>query len=150
MKRAERAKALFSEGYNCAQSVVLAFAAEAGLDEKLAADLARPLGGGMGRLRLTCGALAGAAVLSGLFFPELSKAEAYALVQEIARRFLEKHGKLGCGELLRQAGLPADVAPNPEERTPEYYQKRPCPQLIYDAADILEQICIERGKLREC
>lgn len=147
MKRGERAKALFLEGYNCAQAVVLAFAEDAGLDETLAKSFSRPLGGGMGRLRQTCGAVAGAAVASGVLFPELSKAEAYALVQEIARRFAAKNGSFNCGELLRGAGLKADTAPNPEKRTEEYYKKRPCPELIFDAADILEQICVERGRL---
>ena len=148
MKRAERAKALFSEGYNCAQAVVLAFAADAGLDEETAKNFSRPLGGGMGRLRQTCGAVAGAACASGVLFPELTKAEAYAIVQEIARRFREKNGSINCGELLTGAGLKTDTAPNPEARTPEYYKKRPCPNLIYDAAEILEEICIERGRLQ--
>ena len=72
MKRAERAKALFLEGYNCAQAVVLAFAEDAGLDESVAKAFSRPLGGGMGRLRQTCGAVSGAAVASGVLFPELT------------------------------------------------------------------------------
>lgn len=148
MKRAERAKALFLEGYNCAQAVVLAFAEDAGLDESVAKAFSRPLGGGMRRLRQTCGAVSGAAVASGVLFPELTKSEAYALVQEIARRFAEKNGSFNCGELLRGAGLKTDTAPNPERRTEEYYKKRPCPELIYDAAEILEDICIARGRLK--
>lgn len=148
MKRAERAKALFLEGYNCAQAVVLAFAEDAGLDESVAKAFSRPLGGGMGRLRQTCGAVSGAAVASGVLFPELTKPEAYALVQEIARRFAEKNGSFNCGELLRGAGLKTDTAPNPERRTEEYYKKRPCPELIFDAAEILEDICIARGRLK--
>ena len=148
MKRAERAKALFLEGYNCAQAVVLAFAEDAGLDESVAKEFSRPLRGGMGPLRQTCGAVSGAAVASGVLFPELTKPEAYALVQEIARRFAEKNGSFNCGELLRGAGLKTDTAPNPEKRTEEYYKKRPCPELIYDAAEILEDICIARGRLK--
>ena len=148
MKRAERAKALFLEGYNCAQAVVLAFAEDAGLDESVAKAFSRPLGGGMGRLRQTCGAVSGAAVASGVLFPELTKPEAYALVQEIARRFAEKNGSFNCGELLRGAGLKTDTAPNPERRTEEYYKKRPCPELIFDVAEILEDICIARGRLK--
>ena len=148
MKRAERAKALFLEGYNCAQAVVLAFAEDAGLDESVAKAFSRPLGGGMGRLRQTCGAVSGAAVASGVLFPELTKPEAYALVQEIARRFAEKNGSFNCGERLRGVGLKTDTAPNPEKRTEEYYKKRPCPELIYDAAEILEDICIARGRLK--
>ena len=150
MTRAERAEALFMEGYNCTQSVVLAFAEDAGLDRAQAENFSRPLGGGMGKLRLTCGALVGAAAMSGLFFPELSKPDCYALVQEIARRFQAKSGSLSCGELLAMAGLPVDTDPHPGERTPEYYAMRPCPRLIRDAAAVLEEICIQRGKLTPC
>ena len=46
-----------------------------------------------------------------------------------------------CRELL---GL--DVKhddPHPEERTEEYYQKRPCEEIIGDAAEILEKLIEE-------
>ncbi len=147
MTRAQQAKNYFLKGYNCSQSVVLAFAdvLDAPRDVLLAAAL--PLGGGMGRLRQTCGAVSGGAVALGLLFPALKKAEMYALVQELARRFSEKNGSINCGELLRGAGLSADTAPNPEERTPEYYRKRPCPDLICDAAEIVEGICRAHGRL---
>ena len=148
MKRAERAKALFLEGYNCAQAVVLAFAEDAGLDESVAKAFSRPLGGGMGRLRQTCGAVSGAAVATAVLFPELTKPEAYALGPAVARRVAGQNGSFNCGELLRGAGLKTDTAPNPERRTEEYYKKRPCPELIYDAAEILEDICIARGRLK--
>ena len=48
-----------------------------------------------------------------------------------------------CGELLTGAHVKADTSPNPEERTPEYYKKRPCPDLIYDAALVLEEMTEE-------
>ena len=147
MKRAERAKALFLEGYNCAQAVVLAFAEDAGLDESVAKAFSRPLGGGMGRLRQTCGAVSGAAMALGLLFPGTGKPEMYALVQEMARRFRERYPSLNCGQLLSGAGLAVDRAPDPERRTQEYYRKRPCPELVYDAAAIVEAICAERGRL---
>ena len=52
-----------------------------------------------------------------------------------------------CRELL---GLAEKVsAPVPEERTPEYYKKRPCPDIIADAADILEEYLKEQGKLKK-
>ena len=43
--KAERAKALFQQGYNCAQSVAVAFAPEMGLSEETAARLASAFGG---------------------------------------------------------------------------------------------------------
>ncbi len=72
----------------------------------------------------------------------------YALVQEFVKRFKEKNGSVICGELLTGAHVKADTSPNPEERTPEYYKKRPCPDLVADAAEILEEICKERGRIQ--
>ena len=61
MTHAERAKNNFLNGYNCAQSVVLAFADEIDVPEKILLAAAMPLGGGLGRLRETCGAVSGGA-----------------------------------------------------------------------------------------
>ena len=57
MTHEEKAKALFAEGYNCSQAVVLAFQEEIGLPTDLLARMASSLGGGMGRLREVCGAV---------------------------------------------------------------------------------------------
>lgn len=58
-EKAQRAKALFLEGYNCAQAVAGAFAPEMGLSVDAAARLASGFGGGMGRMREVCGAVSG-------------------------------------------------------------------------------------------
>ena len=50
-ERTARAKELFLSGYNCAQSVFLAYRDISNLDEKMAAAISAPFGGGMGRLR---------------------------------------------------------------------------------------------------
>ena len=61
----------------------------------------------------------------------------YARIQELAGRFEQKHGSIVCRELL---GLSVRrQAPVPEARTAEYYKKRPCAEIIGDAAEILEQ-----------
>lgn len=150
MTHAERAKNNFLNGYNCAQSVVLAFADEIDVPEKILLAAAMLLGGGLGRLRETCGAVSGGAVALGLLFPECPKAEMYALVQELAHAFAAKNGTINCGQLLRGAGLPAETVPHPEERTQEYYRKRPCPELIFDAAGIVADICRRRGRILSC
>lgn len=147
MTRAEKAKNYFQSGYNCSQAVMLAFADELSVPEETLTAVAMPMGGGMGRLRQTCGGVSGAAMTAGLLFPDMPKSEMYALVQEIAGRFTERNGSYNCGELLRGAGVKADASPNAEERTERYYRKRPCADLVYDAAEILEQICKERGRL---
>lgn len=140
--RKERATELFLEGYNCTQSVFLAFEDLHGMERSAAAALSSSFGAGMGRLREVCGTVSGmflaAGVLYGYDSPRApqEKAEHYARIQELAAEFEKKNGSIICRELL---GL--DVkreAPTPEARTPEYYKKRPCPALAGCAAEILE------------
>jgi len=50
---------LILKGYNCAQSVVVAFCDVTGLEEGFAAKLSSSFGGGMGRMREVCGAVSG-------------------------------------------------------------------------------------------
>ena len=45
--------------------------------------------------------------------------------------------------LLEQAGVP--VLPTPSERTPEYYEKRPCERLIGEAAELLDRLLEEEA-----
>lgn len=147
MTRAELAKNYFTGGYNCSQAVLMAFADDLSVPQETLKAVGLPMGGGMGRLRQTCGGVSGAAICAGLLFPELSKTEMYALVQEIAKRFTERNGSINCGELLTGAGVKAGTSPEAEARTAAYYKKRPCADLVYDAAEVLEQICKERGRL---
>ena len=50
MTKAEQAKQLFTQGYNCAQSVFIAFADECGIDRETAALISSGFGGGLGRM----------------------------------------------------------------------------------------------------
>ena len=149
--RGTRAKELFLEGYNCAQAVVLAY--EDFFDEspEILAQTVSAFGGGMGRLREVCGSVSGMFfVISRLFGygdpkDTTGKTELYARVQELAERFKKRNGSIVCRELL---GLQEKISvPVPEERTQEYYKKRPCPDIIGDAADVLELYLREQGKL---
>ena len=143
MTRREAAMANFLSGYNCSQSIILAFKDMLPVDEKQLSMLASSFGGGMGRLREVCGSVSGMFMIVGLLYgydgPETGqvKADHYARIQELAKRFEEKHGSIVCREML---GLSVrhDV-PVPEARTKEYYKKRPCAEIIGDAAEILEQ-----------
>lgn len=145
MSRAELAKANFLKGYACAQAVLLAFSDVTGLDEGTAMKISLPFGGGMGRLRLTCGTVSGAVavlgmVLAGPGVDPANKRLVYGAVQEFSRRFTAENGSVICGELLKAAGLATDTNAVPEARSAEYYKKRPCPDLVYSAADILEKM----------
>ena len=143
MTRREMAMANFKKGYNCSQSIVLAFADMIPIDEKQLLKMASSFGGGMGRLREVCGSVTGMFMVAGFLYgydgPETGqvKADHYARIQELAHRFEEKHGSIVCREML---GLSVrhDV-PVPEARTEEYYKKRPCAEIIGDAAEILEE-----------
>ena len=147
MTRREAAMANFMKGYNCSQSIVLAFADLLDIDEKSLLKMSSSFGGGMGRLREVCGSVSGMFMVAGLLYgydgPETGqvKADHYARIQELAHRFEEQHGSIVCRELLG-LNVRHDV-PVPEARTAEYYKKRPCPEIIGDAAEILDQFIKE-------
>lgn len=140
MTRAEQAQAYFLEGYNCSQAVALAFLDLLDIPKETLLAAVQPLGGGLARLRETCGTVSAAAVVLGLRFPEKSKAEIYSLVREFAEHFRAENGSINCGELLTGAGVRAEKGGEPEQRTPEYYKKRPCPALVFSSAQILEEL----------
>lgn len=142
-KRAARGTELFNQGYNCAQAVVLAFAdlySDRVTAEALTAITAS-FGGGMGRMRLTCGTVSGMAVLAGLEngpldCTDMAKRTAnYALMQQLAGKFKEENDSLICAELL---GLRSGQIepPRPSERTTAYYKARPCAKLVECACRI--------------
>ncbi|MBO4394972.1 MAG: C_GCAxxG_C_C family protein [Eubacterium sp.] len=142
MNHSEKARQLFLEGYNCSQAVLCAFDDVTGLDRETSAKLASSFGGGMGRMREVCGCVSGALMVLGLVHgyddPENheAKKEHYALVQRFAARFREQNGSIICRELL--AGVTTTPGGEPEARTDAYYKKRPCPDLVACAANLLE------------
>ena len=140
-KRAERAVELFKEGYNCSQSVVAAFADMYGFTHQQALKMSASFGGGIGRMRQTCGAACGLFILAGLETGctegknKDGKEANYKLVQELAEEFRKRNGSLMCNQLLgldKNAPTPA----TPEARTAEYYKKRPCVKMVEEAAKI--------------
>lgn len=54
MSYGDRAKQYFLEGYNCTQSVVLAFADIIPIEKEVLLKTVSAFGGGMGRLREVC------------------------------------------------------------------------------------------------
>ena len=141
MDHREVAQNYFKKGYNCAQSVAMAFSDVTGLSEKESARLASSFGGGLGRMREVCGAVSGMAIVVGALYgyddPSIPGAvqKHYALVQELAASFREKNGSIICRELL---GDNSAIRSSPDPRTAEYYKKRPCPELVGIAAAILD------------
>lgn len=142
------AKMLFLQGYNCTQAVVGAFAEELGFDFDTAMRVASPFGGGMGRMREVCGTVSGMLMVLGMKYgyddPKAreEKKALYERVQNLADRFKEENGSIICRELLGLAKN-ADKNPTPEERTKEYYEKRPCPELAEMAANLVQKFIEE-------
>ncbi len=139
-EKIKEAVALFKSGYNCAQSVVAAFAGDYGFTKEQALRMSASFGGGMGRMRLTCGAACGLFMLAGLEKGAVDAADReakganYALVQALAEEFRRRNGSICCGELL---GLKKpEGSPVPEARTAGYYAKRPCADIVAEAARI--------------
>ena len=147
--RIEKATEYFKKGFNCSQTVVAAFADLYGIDEDTALKTSASFGGGIGRMRQTCGAACGMFLLAGLETGSTDptdrdgKAHNYAVVQELAEKFKQENGSLICGELLGLAPKAA-TPPTPEARTPEYYKKRPCSQMVRTAATIFAQYLADK------
>lgn len=143
MTHAEKARNYFLEGYNCAQSVFLAFTDLTGLDEKTALMISSSFGGGMGRLREVCGAVSGMFMAVGMLYgysdPKAGseKTEHYKRIQELAAAFKERNGSIVCRDILGK--IAEDKSFIPSERTAEYYKTRPCAKMVEDAADILDE-----------
>lgn len=142
--KSEKAKELFMQGYNCSQAVVGAFCEDLGLDFETAMKLSSSFGGGMGRLREVCGAVSGAFMVAGLKYgyadptDKTAKTEHYKLIQDMAAKFKEENGSIICRELLNLGDKKESHIP--DDRTKEYYKKRPCVQLVDTAAKIAEEI----------
>lgn len=166
-ERARTARQNFLDGYNCCQAVMLAFADIFGTDENTIATITSGFGGGMARMREVCGTVTAMGMAAGFMSPAVrpknmaERTANYALVQELAGEFRKENGSIVCWELLglparpsetgqaRPSGNtvpqePADTAaaacmepPTPSERTPEYYRRRPCPDLVACSARII-------------
>lgn len=146
--RIERACQYFKEGYNCSQSVVAAFADLYGFTHEQSLLMSASFGGGIGRMRQTCGTACGMFLLVGLDCgttdgsDRVGKSHNYAQVQRLAEQFKSQTGSLICAELL---GLKnPKITSQAEERTTEYYQKRPCPLMVRTAATIFANYLREK------
>ena len=155
-----KAAELFLQGYNCAQAVAVAFCDVTGWDEAFACRLASSFGGGMGRMREVCGSVSGMVLLAGLLKPatdptdKAARTGNYALVQEVAADFKALNGSIICKELLGLSPTaaatvnPSDIhgipeSPVPSDRTPEYYKKRPCEELVGISARIIGEKIVQ-------
>ena len=140
-ERAKQAINNFNAGYNCAQSVFLTYSDLFDLDWETAKSMSVSFGGGMGRMRETCGTVSAMVMLAGFYCPvedpadQEARTRNYAMVQRVGGAFREQYGTLVCRELLPAAEA-AKTDPSPSLRTAAYYAKRPCSRYVATAARI--------------
>ncbi len=143
MERPNLALEYFEQGYNCAQSVVLAYVDLLGGDKEMHVKCISGFGGGMGRMREVCGAVSGMNYVLSSFYgyvehDDEKKTKLYSIIQKAMKKFEQNNSSYICGILLNGQQKPQD--PTPEKRTAEYYQTRPCGELVKNACEILEEI----------
>ena len=153
-KRVAQAVDNFMAGYGCCQSVVAAFSDLYGLDETLAKRIAAGFGGGVGRMRMMCGAVSGIVMLVGLDCGQTKgndlegKSACYKVVQDLLAKSKEENGSLICAEILGiQGNEKAHSSYVASPRTAEYYKLRPCAAKVESAARIFADYL--RGKQSE-
>lgn len=141
MNNVDRAVDLFTSGLTCSQAILAIFGEPYGLDLEMATRLGRPLGGGIGRMAKTCGAVMGSVLTLGLAKQPQDEGQTrkalYADVQEFFRNFVALHGTTDCKGLLG-----ADIGT--EEGMKIVQDKmlfsKLCPVFVRDAASILEKL----------
>mgnify|MGYP005927851769 CR=1 FL=1 len=150
--RIEKAVSLFRSGFNCAQSVVAAYADLYGFTEEQALKMSASFGGGIGRMRQTCGAACGMFLLAGLETGATQaddregKSYNYKVVQLLAERFKEQNGSLICAELLGIAKT-QPISCEAEARTKTYYEKRPCAKMVEEAARLFGEFLADKKEV---
>ena len=106
MNKPELASDYLKKGYNCAQSVIKAYAGDVGMNEEEAVKMASALGGGIGRTGNICGAVSGAALVIGMKFGSTdntdkhSRDKAYQKANELLEKFSAQNKSVLCKELL--------------------------------------------------
>lgn len=143
----------FMQGYGCCQSVVAAFADLYSLDDLMAKRIAAGFGGGVGRMRMMCGAVSGLVILVGLDCGQTEgsdregKSACYKIVQELLAQSKAENGSIICAEILGLKGYEkAQSSYQASARTAEYYKSRPCTAKVESAARIFAKYLLEKGK----
>lgn len=161
----------FKNGYNCSQAVAMSFSDVYQVPLPLMSRLSTSFGGGIGRMRGTCGAVCGMSMLVGLEIPDAHdapmssvnpslftpypdaevKKKNYEVVQRLANEFKQETGSIICADLLGLTqekpdgnSAPIEVTPTPEPRTPAYYKKRPCVQMVEIAVRVFMRYVQEK------
>ena len=150
--RADIAADNYKNGYNCGQALVVAFADRYGFSKEQASQITAAFGGGLGRQRLTCGAVMGMGVLAGLedgnSVPEEKDKirTTFSAIQMMTEKFKEQYGSATCGEILGLKGYDKADGPAHHQEIPEEYKDRPCALKVKLAAQIFEDYLNSKEK----
>ena len=143
MNKVESAVFSFNNGFNCCQSVLLAYCQEFGLDSQVASRLSTGFGGGMGRMAGVCGAVTGAFMVLGLKYGKMRaednepKQKSYKLVRKFAEKFKARNDSIICKDILE-----CDISTRQGLRMAREKAlfSKVCPKFVQDAAEILEEM----------
>jgi C_GCAxxG_C_C family probable redox protein len=143
MTKSEDARANYKSRFTCSSAVFSAFSDELGLDPDTAKKIACGFGAGISKSGNICGAVSGAIMVIGLKYgktvqgDDAATEKTRALVQKFLQEFTKRHGSVNCTELLGyNLGKPEEFAQARDNK--QFVTK--CPDLVGDAAAILEQI----------
>lgn len=130
LDRAKELRAITEIHYNCAQSVIIPFAADAGITEDAAMKVSSNFGSGMKRASV-CGAITGGLMVLGLFGVDDAKT-----VGAYYSKLKEHHeGCLDCADLLRinkQTGQEKKIH---------------CDNMVYECVELVEEILRSQNKI---
>lgn len=141
--RSKKAKEIFSDNYNCSQSVLLSFATDFKLSFDLANHISSGFGAGMAYQGETCGAVTGAYMVLGLHSgtkfsnQEDIKDYSYQLLSAFNKRFKELHQCTNCTDLL---GTDIGTATGIEEAKEKGLFVSRCPNFVESAVQICEEL----------
>lgn len=142
-ERADQAVALFLQGCNCAQSVLVCCAEGRGLPREIALRVAQAFGGGIGRTGNLCGALTGALMCVGLKCAALepsdraSKARSAEMAQWVMDEFERRNGSLLCRELT---GADLRTSEGQKHFRDSDALHKVCAKVVRDGVEIVEEL----------
>ncbi|HNW99671.1 MAG TPA: C-GCAxxG-C-C family protein [Bacteroidales bacterium] len=149
MTTKDKAIKYFNADYNCAQSVLITYCENFGINKDIAASLSSGFGGGIARMQETCGAIIGGIMALGIAFNKPgediaeNKEKVYAIVNHLVKNFKEKYNTIKCSELL-------NCNLNTEEGKKFYkenhLQEKICGNCIKEVINILDEL-IEKNKI---
>jgi C_GCAxxG_C_C family probable redox protein len=142
MSNADKAAAMFKEGFSCSQAVLAAYCERFGLDKEQAYKISTGFGGGM-HLDQACGAVTGAIMVIGLKYGRTraddieAKMNTAKKLVEFAEKFKARHGSIACTELI---GCNISTLEGYQEAKKRDLFKQVCPKYVISAAEILDEM----------